>query len=298
MPVYLTPEAYRVMGFGVDLTAFDEVEVRNILARASARVNTYCAAANLPQPHDFRGGTVVGEQHSWSMGSDLVAGQRRYYAWHRPIKEITSFEVVVTNQQKVIISPSELFINHSEGYVEVVSLAVTSIGIFGSGLIPNLGLARPVGVMDYAYGWSFPIVGEELYETDGETFRAQNQWWDTDVVPTVYIDGAEQTTGFTLDYNEGTVTFDDMLDAASTVTLDYSHRLPNAIASATGSIATHMIGQSKLAAKGMVGIGSLKVAEVSITRAPQFRGQDDDAIPDEAANLLEPYRFLSVYGGS
>lgn len=64
MPNYLTPEAFRVMGFGVDLSVFEEVEVRNILARASARVNTYCAVPNLPQPHDFRGGTVTGEQHS------------------------------------------------------------------------------------------------------------------------------------------------------------------------------------------------------------------------------------------
>ena len=298
MPNYLTPEAFRVMGFGVDLSTFEEVEVRNILARASARANTYCAAPTLPQPHDFRGGTITGEQHSWSMGSDLVAGQRRYYAWHRPIKEISQFRVVVTNSQYVQIAPTELFINHSEGYVEVVSMAVTSIGIFGSGLIPNLGLARPVGVMDYTYGWSFPVVGEELLDTDGETFRAQNQWWDADVTPTVYINGAEQTTGYALDYNEGTVQFNDLLAANDVVTLDYNHTLPTAIAGATGAIATHMIGQSKLAAKGMVGIGSLKVAEVSITRAPQFRGQDDDAIPDEAANLLEPYRFLSVYGGS
>jgi hypothetical protein len=298
MPNYLTTEAFRVMGFGVDLSAFEEVEVRNILARASARVNTYCAVPNLPQPHDFRGGTVVGEQHSWAMGSDLVAGQRRFYAWHRPIKAISQFRVVVTNQQYVGIAASELFINHSEGYVEVVSLAVTSVGIFGSALIPNLGLARPVGQMDYTYGWSFPIVGEELLDTDGETFRAQNQWWDADVTPTVYVNGSEVTTGFALDYNEGVVVFDDMPAATDTVTLDYNHTLPNAIASATGSIATHMIGESRFAARGMVGVGRIKVAEVEISRSAPVRGRDDDAIPDEAASLLEPYRFLSVYGGS
>lgn len=298
MPNYLTPEAFRVMGFGVDLSVFEEVEVRNILARASARVNTYCAVPNLPQPHDFRGGTVTGEQHSWAMGSELVAGQRRFYAWHKPIKEISQFRVVVTNQQYVGIAPSELFINHSEGYVEVVSLAVTSVGIFGSALIPNLGLARPVGEMNYTYGWSFPIVGEELLDTDGETFRAQNQWWDTTVTPTVYINGTEKTTGLAFDYNEGTVVFDDMLGATDTVTLDYNHTLPNAIASATGSIATHMIGESRFAARGMVGVGRIRVAEVEISRSLPVRGKDDDAIPDEAATLLEPYRFLSVYGGS
>ena len=274
MPNYLTPEAFRVMGFGVDLSNFEEVEVRNILAGASARANAYCATPNLPQPHDFRGGSVVGEQHSWAMGSDLVAGQRRYYAWHTPIKAISSFRVVVTNSQYVQIAPTELFINQSEGYIEVVSLAVTSVGIFGSGLIPNLGLARPVGVMDYTYGWSFPIVGEELFETDGETFRAENQWWDKSVVPVVYKNGAVQNSGFAFDYNEGTVTFASMLDASDVVTLDYHHTLPYAIPRATGIIATDMIGQARMAARGMTGISRLHVAEVDIARtATQSRAR-------------------------
>lgn len=298
MPLYLTPERYRTMGFGPDLSIYDDIELSSILWSASARANAYCAAPRLPQEHDFRGGTIVGEQHSWSLGSDLITGQRRFYAWHQPVIDVSRLRIKVTNSQYVDVDASGLFINNSEGYIEVVMLAVTTVGVFGSGLLPNVGLASPVGEADYTYGWSLASMGETLYESDGQTYRAQNQWWHTTPAPVIYKNGAVQSSGFTIDYDEGTVTFNTPLTATDSVKADYYHRMHHDIASAIGYIATHMIGESALARKGLVGVGSLRVAEVQISRAMPTAGRDSDAIPDEAVDLLEPFRFRSIEGGA
>ena len=41
--------------------------------------------------------------------------------------------------------------------------------------------------------------------------------------PHIYINGTEQTTGFTIDYQAGSVTFDTALTSTDTVTVDYSY---------------------------------------------------------------------------
>jgi hypothetical protein len=287
---YLTPAAYRDAGFGVDLSSYTDATLRTILQGAAATVNAYCATPNLPQPHDFRGGTITDERRDWNLN-----GQRRAYPWHRPLKAVTSFRILVTEQNYIDIATNALVINNSSGYIEIVAFTL-GIGVFP--VVSALSMQNPVSSISYTYGSSFPVVGETLYETDGQTFGAANQWWDSTVTPKVYKNGALQTTGFTLDYDEGAVVFSAELDASDVVTADYNYTLQPAIARATGVIATDMIGQSRFAARGMTGLSSIRVApgEIELRRGgvqtlPRSQGMPQ--IPEAAEWLLEPFRFRS-----
>ena len=215
--MYLTTARFREMGFGVDVTEINDRELSALIAQASSVVDAYCNVPRIPQKHDFRGGSITGEQHSWKMPEhSLDYGQRRMYPFHWPILQINQFRIYVTNSQYVEIAPSELFINNSERWFEIVSYAVTSIGMFGAMIVPNIGLATPVAKVDYDYGWDFTVTDEPLTHSDGQTWRAQNQYWHStaDVegnsrAPVIKKNGSTISTGFTIDYDEGTIVLDD-----------------------------------------------------------------------------------------
>lgn len=294
--MYVTPERYRTMGFGVDLEGVEDFELQASLQSASAAVDNYCAVPLLPQKHDFRGGTITDEMHRWRIGNDTGSemGQRRFHFFHKPIKEVTQFRIHVTNNQYVEIPTSELFLNPIENWAEVVSLAVTSIGVFGSGLLPNVGLARPYARVNYTYGYELPIVGETLDATDGFTFRATNQFWVEDTV-TIYKNGTDVTDDVTLDLIEGTATFTTQPLVTDAITADYTHTLPRDIQFATGIIATAMLNERDLNAQGMGRVEALQVEELSIRRSLPQRSQLALAvIPNEAAMLLDGYAFRTV----
>jgi len=298
---YLTPDRFRTMGYGVDFTAWEDVEIRSSLFRASATVDAYCAVSLQPQRHDFRGGTITNEMHEWIADQyERNVHPLRFYPWHRPIKTVTQLRIYSTPTVYTEILPTEVFINNSAGFIEVSSLKLTQYGIFGSGVITALvGLWNPQVVMSYTYGYNFPVVGEILEDTDAFLYRAQNQWWDSGSTTTVYKNGVEQTTGFAIDYNEGTVTFDDALAASDVVTVDYSYKLPVEIAQATGYIAAEDFGESALVAKGMSGIDTLTVGEITLRRStsPGQRGANSvvqDFIPEEAQVLLDGFVQTTV----
>lgn len=295
--MYLTPQRFREMGFGIDVSELDDAELMSLAHQAKAVVDAYCNVPRLPQVHDLRGGTITGEQHTWRMpvaANDV--GQRRMYLLHKPLTSISQFRIYVTNTQYVEIAPTELLINQIEGYFEVVSLVITAqTGLYGALIIPNVGLATPVAKINYTYGREYEVANEELLCTDGQTWRAQNQWWfsDTDRAPVIKKNGVVQTTGFTIDYDEGSVVFDVNLMASDRVTASYHHKLAPEVQYGAGHIMAYLHGQAELHARGMAHLSSLKVAEVSMaTRAPvataSLAAQLDLLVP-EAALLLSGF---------
>jgi hypothetical protein len=298
--MYLTPDRFREMGFGVDISELDDAELMALIAQASSVVDAYCNVPRIPQKHDFRGGSIVGEQHSWAMPEhSLDYGQRRMYPYHWPILQINNFKIYVTNSQYVEIGPTELFINNSERWFEIVSYAVTSIGMFGALIVPNIGLATPVAKVNYDYGWDFTVVDELLTHSDGQTWRAQNQYWhSTDDVddnsrdPAIEKNGSVITTGFSIDHDEGTVVFDDNLAATDTIKATYHHKLPQELQYGTGHIVAHLHGQAELHARGMAHLTLLKVQEVTMRRDTPggTLAENLDSLVPEAAIQLAAYR--------
>lgn len=292
--LYVTPEKYRTMGFGIDLAGIEDVELASILERASSLAEGYCA---VPTAHSFFGGSVVNEQHDWTLPiSPMELGRRRIWPLHWPVRAVSSLRVNATNTQYVDVASSELFINNADRYVEVVSFAFTSVGLFGAG-IPGIGLISPVAHISYTYGWQFHAVNETLYPTDARTYRAMHQFWDVSATdPVIFVNGIEVASSeYEVDAVEGMVVFDSQLAATDRVTADYDHKLPWEIRDAVGQIATYLLTGRQVAISSMGGLQTLKVGEVSMTTpVHRLTSINLDVVIPQAAWLLDGFRYITV----
>lgn len=255
------------MGFGIDLSNHTELETRTLIDQASQLVNMYCAVPSTPSRHDFRGGTVTGEQHRWPLPDLTFSDQtsRRVYPLHQPLRSITKFVVHFTNTYTVEVDPTNLYVNQTYSWAEVVSIAAIVSGVYPVGI--NFGLYTPVAEIDYTYGWQIPVTGEVLSATDStHVYQAANQFWLASSTPKVYVNGVLQSTGYTTDFTEGTVTFTTALLDTDVVTLDYTTTLPSGIAMATGHLAATFMSEGDLIAKGMGNLASIRVEEVELRR--------------------------------
>lgn len=298
---YVTPELFRTMGVGIDLTDVEDIQLRSSLYRASAAVDSYCNVPLQPQKFDFRGGTITEEAHEWPLDPyEVTPRPFRFWPWHKPVKTVSQFRIYATPNVYVEIDADEVFINNSAGYVEVSSLKLTQYGVFGTGIVTTLiGLHNPVAKVSYTYGYSFAVTGEQLEPTDFEVYRAQNQWWDAATTPVVKKNGTTvSSSNYVVDANEGTITFTAGLTATDVVTLDYAYTMPWQIQHATAILAAADLGESGLRAKGMVGVDSLKVGEITIRRSapPGQRGGTmiSDALPETARVLLSGFVFDTI----
>lgn len=297
MEPYVTPERFKTMGFGIDLDGVDDFELRAVLRRASDRVHAITAAPGLPVAHDFRGGSITAEEHHWDMGNGTTTGpQRSIRLWHTPIKAVSDLRIRLTNTQGIVFDANELMVFDKE--VEIVSLAMTSAGLFGSYVVPEIGLSEPRVQADYTYGYSIPITKQTLDATDGKTFRAQDQWWDSseDVVVYDESDNIIDSGQYTVHYDEGTIEFSSNQDPDVTRKASFTTKLPPGIATATGILAAEALGDRETRTRGMSGLRAIRVGEISLEKEMQMRGGTTLVTPAvaEAESLLAPYKFIWV----
>ena len=289
---YLTPERYRSMGMGTE--DVDDSELRSHIQRASAAVDRYLGAPLIPDRYSFRGGTVTDEEHDFRLGNGVnQPPTNRFWPRSTPLVSVTSLRAYMTNTQYVEFSAGELFLTRDT--INVTSLTVTSIGLFGNFAIPVVGLANPIARISYTYGYSFTSTGEYLEVTDGLTYRAQNQFWDDSDV-TVTKDGSTITTGFTLDKEEGAVVMDEQQPAGTVIEATYGYPLIPEIAQATGLTVAKFLGDKALVEKGMQGVQSLRVGEIEIDR-PRPRAattNESPDLPNDAKQLLDGLHFITI----
>lgn len=287
---YLTAKRYRKLGLGVDLSAKTDAELTSLIDVASQMVNTFCAA---PRGHDFRGGSITNEPHLWDTGNVYKPGSGRVWPFHEPIKSVSAVQIEVTNQQYINFGADSLYINEGDGYVEPIALAVTTAGVFGLSVIPNIGLRQPVARVDYTYGWVFQSTDEELTYSGG-TLDAGNQFWFTDEDVVIKANGTELTAGadYTVDYTEGEVTVSNY-DSATSYTASYFYPLPEAIARASSLILNDVVGQTSIAAAGLLGLSGIKVEEVELRQSGKVNF-NVNPVNMAAQYLLAPYRYISI----
>ena len=289
---YLTPERYRSMGFGT--SDLDDEDLLSLINRATLAVDRYCAIPVVPDRYSFRGGTVTDEEHQFRLG-DGISEMPTRVIWVRskPLRSVSSLRVYITNTQYVELDVDELFVTRNN--VQIISLAQTSIGLFGAFAIPVVGLETAIARISYAYNYDFDAVDEVLANTEGMVYRAQNQFWNADAV-TVKKDGVTQTTGFSVDKNEGIVTMTTQQAEASVITVSYGYTLPSEVAQASGLTVARSVGDKELIEKGMSGVEALRVGEISIER-PRARAAISNQsvdLPNEAKQLLDGYHFITV----
>lgn len=314
--MYVTPALFRNMYTGMAVDTLSDIQLAMVLARARTVVDAYCSVPMFPERHDFRGGSVVEEAHEWrypeTPQSSGNIGTRRAYPFHWPVRAVQVFRIYVTNTQYVEIQAADLFVQNTARYLEVVSLAITSSGLFNALIIPNVGLATPTVKLTYTYGFTYSVTDEEIFAGQGNTlYQAVNQWWlvDADHPVVVKVNGTVVPSGYTVNANQGSILFaanpgpeGDSGDPVS-VTASYTHRLPQEIRDAIGLITRHELGESNLARKGMQGLDSIRLAEIQLNRPrqPATRGglvtvDNLERLVPEAADLLTGHKYWRAGG--
>ena len=293
MKPYVTLERFKTMGFGIDLDEVEDWEVRSALARASERV---AALTSQALGHDFRGGTVTDERHQYPVPHYVgEEWKRQIWLLHRPIADVTQFRIYVTDTQYLDFSASELAV--SPKFVDIVSLSLTTAGLFGTSAIPYIGLRQPQVRVSYTYGETMSVSDETFDPTDGRTFRGQNQWWTDDDV-TVKVNDVVVSSGFTVDRAEGTITFDENQDENADVEVTYTFRLPSPIAQATGLLAAQALADREIRSRGMAGLTRLKVDEIELTRDKASAASDSAPVSQEVLDLLKGFEITWAGSGS
>lgn len=302
MRPYLSPTRYLAGGYGLDTSSFSRAQIMRFLSRATAQVNAWCAVPQIPQPFDFRGGAVTGEQHEWRVPSSILladASTRRVYLNQGPVRTVTAFLVRLGKTYSIELTPStDIYVNPMAGYIEVVAVAPTIVGSWPVGI--NFGLWSPVSETSYTYGRIYPVVDDILEAESPSLYVGSQGSWDTSYDVTVEVNGVEIDAGdYAVNYPDGTITFDASAEPAADteVTASYTSNIPPSIEEATGLIATAMMGESRVAARGLLGLSSIKVAEVTLTAmspAAMVTNKSGISIPTGAANLLYPYVMGSV----
>lgn len=293
---YLSVNRFLSGGFGIQ-TDMSRAALRNTLMRATTLVNRYCATPSIPQAFDFRGGTVTGEQHQWPYVPPLLIreGSRRVYLNQRPIQEVTGFQLQLAENYFVTLDPAtNVVVNRMAGYAEIVAIAPVISGYFPIGW--NFGLWNPLAIVDYTYGWSFDVVGDECESETTVLYTASYGNWVG--APVVYIDDVEVSSSeYTYRGDDGSIRFTGTAPAPQqVVTVDYTYSCPDAISQATGLIATNLIGESRLAARGMIGLRSIRIAEVALTQMSpgEMTSRNGVSIPVSAANMLNGFTMGSI----
>jgi hypothetical protein len=286
----LNPRRYKDLGgFGIDVSFLSTLQLRSNLQRASVMVNAFCAQSLLPQPFDFRGGTVTGEQHRFMPPNPLIAyaGSRRVFPHQLPLRTVTAFALDFTNGYHITLNAAQdIYVNATEGWCEIVASQPTIIGYPPIGYW--YGLYHPVATISYTYGYRNAVVDDVLEAATPRLYYGSIGSWDATGV-TVSIDGTPQTTGYTVSATDGSVTFATAPTPGQEVTASYTALLPSAVEQATGIVATDLIGKARNTQR-MPGLSSMKVAEISLTRQMGDRGRyvtrNGISIPEDAAVLL------------
>jgi len=297
---YLTPERFKTMGTGVDLSEVEDIALRSSIMRSVAAIHSYCAVPTMPQQYSYRGGTITGEEHIYQTDAWERPRPFRVWPWHTPVRTVVDLRLIWGIQQGnetfLDISPGNLLIS-DQGYLEVSSLNLSQL-VFGDAIMPYIGLHDPIFRVGYTYGYRFTEVSEICDPVDARTYQAQNQFWTDDTV-TVKVNGSTVTTGFTLDRLEGWILFGAMQAPDALVQVSYVHSLPNDIMQACAILTAKDLTASDIRAKGLEGLASISVKDVAVRRAMSARsssgsGHSMSDIPDEAARYLNGWDFRTA----
>ena len=298
-PSYLSPARYLAGGYGVDTTDLTTVQLRNKLVQATNMANRYCNVPKLPQAFDFRGGTMTDERHQFPAVDPLAfgPGARRVFLNAAPVKSVSSFILDLgLNNHITIDAATQLYVNTMENFVEIVAVNPVVVGWWPP---YPIALYEPIARVTYTYGKTFTATGDELEAQSPNLFMASFGNWQEGGAVTVAIDGVEvDPADYTVNESDGTVAFASGSEPTvnTVVTADYTYTLDGSIADGVAEIATYLLGLRTTAQRGMLGIQSLRVAEVAISAfsPAQMVTKNGVSVPASAAQYLDGFVYGSV----
>ncbi|MGZ6281721.1 MAG: hypothetical protein ACXWQ5_00240 [Ktedonobacterales bacterium] len=309
MGKYLTPQQYYLAEDSIPgLAAIPANIIARTILRAETVIDAYVG-------FDARLGGFEPHTSWYQEGFDDHTRRTRIPNFPVPIRTVNRYRIQFTQQMDgsgvfATVNPNDCAINSFGGYVEIVPIQT-----FTYSLVPymfGLGLHPPLVQIDYTAGFYFASFGEVLenQENDGINYRAQRGFWAQTIAnsstlqpnvayptPTVYVNGVVQTTGFTIDYTEGVVTFTASQGSAK-VTADYTYQIPDSVREATITQTTYLLNQRNLNRMGLGGIEVARSRDQQIKRhirtSADASGRDEPALDSYAMQLLEQY--ISIPG--
>jgi hypothetical protein len=287
---YLTPTRYRSMALGIDLSQKSDADLLSVINIATQMVNR---ETNAPRNHDFRGGSVQNEAHSWSPGNTHEPGQFKIYPFHYPIKSVSHMDIQLTNTQQITFdTPGALYVHPVEHYVEPIAAANTTALFFS---VPPYGLRVPVSHVSYDYGESFPIEDEPLTtisSSTGPALQALSQFWDPSIPPVVRKNGVVvDGSAYTVDYTEGIIHPTTPPIVGDAWTADFTNTLDPDITAAMGVIVSDLLGFANINSSGLTGLSMIKVAEIQLKQGIGI-GFATFPVHPAAELLLASHRFM------
>lgn len=292
----LSPRRYLRSGYGLALpTDYTYSQLRTALIRAQNEVNRYCNVPKQPQAFDWRGGTMTDERHQWKLTNPLAYGPgvKRVYTNVSPIKSVSAFSIDLGKTYHIDFDPTtNIYVNSIESYCELIAVSPVVVGFWP--MAAALGLYNPVARISYSYGWTFDVAGDVLEAESPTVYTAAYGNWSQSPPAVIYLDGVEQGSGYTVDFDDGTVTFATAPGVGVEVTADYEYLCPSEVVDAIGYTTTMDLTRARINQRGMAGLSSLKVAEVSMSLLQAPATKNKATIPAEAADLVDGYVFGSA----
>lgn len=307
MPKYLTPQMYKDADDGIDLSDLSDLSLARIIARAESAVDTY-VKFDLKQggfePHN------VWLQQKW----DLDTRQTRFPSSPVPVQQVNRYRIQVSNLSSsgagffATINSGDCVINQYGDYVEIVPLQAITYSL--SPVILQLGLRNPLVQMDCFVCFYIPIFGEVLINTgDNLNYKAVRGFWASvytqalhiqpnqlpAIPPVVYVNGISQSSGYSVNYQEGMVTFSSAQSSSAVVSADYTAQIPDPVRDATLRQTTFLLAQRALNKMGMLGLELAESGDQRIQRQKQVRGVTRvEALCEDAAACLTDYVEIPV----
>jgi len=140
---YVQPAEF--IGQGIDVSRLQPGELDAVLRQASDYVDLWLG-------HTLRLIQTV-ERHPWRKS-------RRVYPFKFPIASVDGFTIRISNTQTAVVQPADVVLNNTQGYIEVLSLAVAAYSF--SQAIMNFGLTANIVELTYTAGFAMTQYPSQL----------------------------------------------------------------------------------------------------------------------------------------
>lgn len=278
MPKYLSLGQYKRISDGISLTNVSDMKLANMVNRAETLIDAHMgfdAKRGGFEPHDI---TV---QHPFKQETLKSFDPQPPV----PMRVITRYRIQVSNLSTTgagffaNISPNDCVINNDGQYVEIVPLQAVTYSL--SPILIQLGLKPPIVEMDCTLGYYLPVWGDILIDNgDHLTYYGIEGFWASTytlalhlqpatlpAIPAViYVNGVVQTSGYTVNYAEGSVVFNSARSSTDVVTADYTKTIPPQVREATVIQTSWQLAQANLNQLGMLGLEAARTGDQDIRR--------------------------------
>lgn len=230
-----------------------------------------------------------------------------------PIRQALRYRIQVSNASSLgdgffaTIQPGDVTYQTFAGYTEVVAL--TSVVYSMAPVLIAFGKRPPVIQLDYEAGFTIGVTGEKLRDSgDHTTYYFRNGFLATTYTvalsiqplnlpqtpPIVSVNGTSvSSSAYTLDTDEGTVTFATPNGSTDKVTANYCYTIPRQVRDATVYQTTWRLAQRKVAQMGALPFDSIRSGNQQLKRKAANEA-GSGALCEDALHALERYVDIAV----